>query len=310
MKIVFFAIIKLLLIIFLGFFLYRKKILNQEALKFLTFFVVNITVPFLIFTEIITHLNPENTPPLYKFILLSIFIFSSGLFLGIIFSPFSKFPKEFIALVSFQNCGYLPMNLALFLFSSSFLRDTFLIYIFLYILGFNILMWSVGSFLIFKKKKEGFDLRSLFTMPIVSIIISLLCVYLKINRFFPDLIISPLALVGKMSFPLSMILLGAWLAKGEKLASKEAFLASFIKLFLLPFIFFILILKFKLFSLWGFFILTQATMPSAASLPIVVQMRGGNSEIVSCGVFLSHVLALFSVPIWLFLFSQISGFKF
>ena len=201
------------------------------------------------------------------------------------------------------------MNLALFLFSSP-LRDTFLIYIFLYILGFNILMWSVGSFLIFKKEKEGFKMRSLFTMPIVSIIISLLCVYLKINKFFPELIISPLALVGKMSFPLSMILLGAWLAKGEKLASKEALLASFIKLFLLPFVFFILILKFKLFSLWGFFILTQASMPSAASLPIVAQMRGGNSEVVSCGVFLSHVLALFTVPIWLFLFSQISGFKF
>ncbi len=309
MKVVFFAIIKLLLIIFLGFFLYRKKILTQEALKFLTFLVVNITVPFLIFTEIITHLNLENAPPLYKFILLSISIFSLGLFLGIIFSPFSKFPREFIALVSFQNCGYLPMNLALFLFLSP-LRDTFLIYIFLYILGFNILMWSVGSFLIFKKKKEGFKMRSLFTMPVISIIISLLCVYLKINSFFPDLIISPLALVGKMSFPLSMILLGAWLAKGEKLASKEALLASFIKLFLLPLIFFMLILKFKLFSLWGFFVLTQASMPSAASLPIVAQMRGGNSEVVSCGVFLSHILALFTVPIWLSLFSQISGFKF
>ncbi|OQX88319.1 MAG: hypothetical protein B6D55_00800 [Candidatus Omnitrophica bacterium 4484_70.2] len=309
MKVIFFAIIKLLLIIFLGFFLYRKKILTQEALKFLTFFVVNITVPFLIFTEIIAHLNPENSPPLYKFVLLSIFIFSLGSFLGIIFSPFSKFSKEFIALVSFQNCGYLPMNLALFLFSSP-LRDTFLIYIFLYILGFNILMWSVGSFLIFKKKKEEFKMRSLFTMPIVSIIISLLCVYLKINRFFPDLIISPLALVGKMSFPLSMILLGAWLAKGEKLGSREALLASFIKLFLFPLIFFILILRFKLFSLWGFFILIQASMPSAASLPIVAQMRGGKSEVVSCGVFLSHVLALFTVPVWLFLFSQISGFKF
>ena len=103
MKVIFFAIIKLLLIIFLGFFLYRKKILTQEALKFLTFFVVNITVPFLIFTEIIAHLNPENSPPLYKFVLLSISIFSLGVILGIIFSSFSKFPKEFIALVSFQN---------------------------------------------------------------------------------------------------------------------------------------------------------------------------------------------------------------
>ena len=86
MKVVFFAIIKLLLIIFLGFFLYRKKILTQEALKFLTFLVVNITVPFLIFTEIITHLNLENAPPLYKFILLSISIFSLGLFRNNFFS--------------------------------------------------------------------------------------------------------------------------------------------------------------------------------------------------------------------------------
>jgi len=309
MEVVCFAIIKLLLVALVGFFLYRKKILSEQALNFLTFFVINIAVPSLIFTEIITHLDLKISPSLYKFIILSILIFSVGLIFGGLFSFFSKFPREFITLTSFQNCGYLPMNLAFFLFKPP-LRDTFLIYIFLYILGFNILMWSIGSYLIFKKKNEKFNVHSLFTMPVISILVSLLCVYLKINKFFPDLIISPLSLIGQMSFPLSMIVLGAWLAKGKKSYSKEILLVNFVKLLLIPFIFFISILKLRIFSLWGFFILLEASMPSAASLPIVTQIRGGDSEFVSYGVFLSHILAIFTTPVWLFLFSKISGFNF
>ena len=42
----------------------------------------------------------------------------------------------------------------------------------------------------------------------------------------------------------------------------------------------------EIFSLFGLFIILEASMPSAASLPIVVDLRNGNSAFVSKGVFL------------------------
>ena len=58
------------------------------------------------------------------------------------------------------------------------------------------------------------------------------------------------------------------------------------------------------------FIVLEAAMPSAASLPLVVNLRGANSEFASQGVFLTHLLCIFTVPIWLGIFLNISGFYF
>lgn len=315
MTIVFFSILKLFTIVFFGFYLYRKKTLNEDALSFLTFFVINLTIPFLIFTKITDSFTPHFKPSLLSFIGLSILIFISGLVIGgiISLSAPKQVRREFISLVSFQNCGYLPMNIALFLFPP-FLRDKFLIYIFLYILGFNILMWSVGSFFIFKRGNEKFNFKSLLNPPVLSTLIALFFVYTGLKDFIPGVIISPLKIIGDTSFPLSMIILGAWLAKGR---IKESFpwilpvlKISLIKLIVIPLIFFLAVWKLKIFSLFGLFIILEASMPSAASLPIVVNLKKANSKFVSQGVFFTHLISIITVPIWVELFLKISGFRF
>jgi hypothetical protein len=315
MNIVFFAILKLFIIVSFGFYFYKKKIIGEEALKFLTFLVINISVPFLIFTKIVKNLDTSHSPSLLSFLFLSLLMFLVGIIVGGILALFvpKQIRREFMSLVGFQNCGYLPMNIALFLFSP-ILRDEFLIYIFLYILGFNILLWSVGSFFIFKRKGEKFNVKSIFTAPMVSIIISLIFVYTGLKDYLPQFIFSPLKIIGEMSFPLSMIILGAWLAKGwrGRIASdfKPILKVVIGKLGIIPLVFFLGVLKLKLFSLFGLFIIMEASMPSAASLPIVVNLRGGNSEFVSRGIFFTHLVSIATVPIWLEIFIRFSGYSF
>ncbi len=310
---IFLAIIKLFFIIFLGFYLYRRKVLKEEALSFITTFVINISIPSLVFSNIITHFQPDKLPSPLIFIGLSIGIFLLGFILGVFFS--FKIPqsirREFITLTSFQNCGYLPMNIAVFLLSSP-LRETFLTYIFLYILGFNILMWSIGTFLIFKRKEETFKMTSMFTPPILSTIISLGIVYLGLKEAIPSIILSPLKAIGETSFVLSMIILGAWLAKSRAktyLYSLSVWRVAIVKLVLLPAVMFTIIIRNNLFSLIGMFIILESSMPSAASLPIVVSLRGGDSKFISCGVFLTHILGVVTVPFWIELFLRISNLK-
>ena len=293
MRILFFAILKLFFIIFLGFCFYRKRILREEALKFLTFFVINITVPFLIFSKIIENFVPSASPHIFTFIGLSLFIFLTGLISGMIvaFSINRRLRREFVSLTAFQNSGYLPMNIAFFLLPAAS-KDIFLVYIFLYILGFNVLLWSVGSFFIFKKKDERFKITSIFTAPIVSTLFALLFVYLGWREYVPDIILSPLKIIGNISFPLSMIILGAWLAKSK---TADFFVdvptivkIVLVKLILVPAIFFFIVFKLELPSLFGLFIVLEASMPSAASLPIVVNLRRADSEFVSQGVLVCH----------------------
>jgi len=311
MTVIFLAITKLFFIIFLGFYLYRKRILKEEALGFLTTFVINISIPFLILSNIVTQFKPDNMPSPLIFIALSVGIFTLGLLLGILFSFGTKksIRREFIALTSFQNCGYLPMNIAVFFFPHP-LRETFLTYIFLYILGFNILMWSVATFFIFKKKKETFKMSSMLTPPVLSTIVSLVIVYLGLQKIIPAVIIAPIEAIGQTSFVLSMIILGAWLAKSRVksyLYSLSAWKMAMIKLILLPAVVFSIIVYNGVYSLLGIFIILEASMPSAASLPIVVNLRGGDSKFISYGVFITHLTSLLTVPLWIGLFLKISG---
>lgn len=315
MNIVAFAIIKIAAVALLGYYLYKKSIIDAKVLDFLTFFVINFSVPFLAFSHITQGLKPANNPPLTVFILLSIAIFAVSLFLGFIFSFKRKhgLKKEFISVVSFQNCGYLPLNLAFFLFPAN-LRDDFIIYTFLYILGFDIIMWSVGSFFIFRKKGEKFSHKSLLTPPIIATVAALGLVYANAAKVLPQIIISPMKMVGETSFVLSAIILGCWLAKADiRGLYKNIFIilqASLLKLILLPLIFMITVLKMEIFSLFGFFVILQASMPSAVSLPIVADLRNADSEFISQSVLFTHIFSIFTVPFWLGLYLKFSNYAF
>ncbi|MDP2922637.1 MAG: AEC family transporter [Candidatus Omnitrophota bacterium] len=315
MNIVAFAIIKITIIALLGYYLYKKSLIDEKILNFLIFFVINFSVPFLAFSHIIENLKIAIKPPLVVFILSSIAIFLVSFILGFIFSfkRNHEFKKEFISVVSFQNCGYLPLNLALFLFPPR-LRDDFIIYTFLYILGFDIIMWSVGSFFIFRKEGERFSHKSLLTPPIIATLIALILVYTNTAKLVPQIIISPLRMVGDTSFALSMIILGCWLAKTDiRGFYRNLFLifeASLLKLILLPLIFVIIVLKMDISSLFGFFIILQASMPSAVSLPIVANLRKADSEFISQCVLFTHIFSIITVPVWLGLYLKFSHFSF
>jgi len=308
------VILKLIILIGLGFFLQRRKILNQENIDFLATFLINITLPSLIFVNLIENFTFENNPPLFLFLGLSLIIFLTGVFWGSILVFLTKekiLSKEVISLISFQNCGYLPMNIIYFLFPSPE-KERFLNFTFLYILGFNILMWSVGSFLIFKKKEERFKLNSLLNPPVLAILLAL-----GIKKFFsslvvPQVIISPLKMLGQMSFVVSLLVLGAGLSQIGFLHITKKILQiisiSIVKLFLIPFLFFIFIAKFRFYTALGFFIILQACMPSAVSLPIITKEKQADYRFSSQVVFFTHIFSLITIPFWLKLFLKYSGY--
>lgn len=309
------AVIKLSLITLLGFYLYKRSVVKEKSLKFLTFVVINLTFPFLIFSNLIENSSVVLTHSLGKFIAISVSIFLLGYILGFIasFKRNHKFKEEFISVVSFQNGGYLPITIAFFLFPSG-MREEFLVYTFLYLLGFNIIMWSIGSSFIFRGKGKKFKLKSLFIPPVTSTLISLLLIYTGMAKFIPSLIILPLKMVGETSFVLSAVILGCWLAKVRLKGFLERLPligeASFLKLIILPLLCLSWVVSFKIFSLLGLFIVLQAAMPSAVSLPIVANLKGADSEFVSQGVFLTHILSIFTIPLWLGLYLKVSGFAF
>jgi len=309
------AVIKLTIITVLGYYFYRKSIIDQKILNFLILFVVNFTVPFLGFSHIVENLQSGMNPPPFVFILLSFAIFGISFILGYIFSfkRSHELKKEFTSIVSFQNCGYLPLSMAAFLFPEN-IREDFIIYTFLYVVGFDIIFWSVGTYFIFRKKGEQLKLKSIFTPPIIATILALIFVYSGMAKFIPQVLLSPVKMIGDTSFVLSMLILGCWLARIDTASLRNklpvVLEASALKLLAIPLIFLFLTIKFDISSLFGLFIIIQAAMPSAVSLPIIVNLHKADSEFVSQGVLVTHIFSIFTIPLWVGLYLNFSHFSF
>jgi hypothetical protein len=309
------AVVKLTLITVLGYYFYKRSVIDQKVLNFLTFFVVNFTIPFLAFSHIVGNLERDIKPPPFVFMLLSFIIFGGSFILGYIFSfkRSHEFKKEFTSLVSFQNCGYLPLSMAAFLFPVN-MKEKFIIYTFLYMVGFDIIFWSVGTHFIFREKGEQFKLKSIFTPPIIATISAVICVYAGIVKFIPQVLLGPIKMMGDTSFVLSMLILGCWLARIDTTSLRKkmpiVLEASALKLIIVPLVFLIFVIKFDVSSIFGLFIIIQAAMPSAASLPIVVNLHKADSEFVSQGVLFTHILSIFTIPLWVGLYLKFSHFYF
>ncbi len=307
------TVVKLSLIAGFGFILYRRGVVDKRVLRFLTLFVINFSIPCLFFSQLVIDHKIVLSHSIWYFLGISLAIFLGGLILGLLISLGRKkaLRREFLSVVSLQNSGYLPMNIAYFFFPEN-LRSEFLIYIFLYLLGYNILMWSVGSFFIFKRKGQGFSFKSLLNPPVTGTLLALFFVYTGAAKFIPAVIIDPVNMVGQTSFVLSMLILGCWLAKVElKNLYQRWFIlleASFLKLVVLPLLVFLAVLRLELFSLLGLFIVLEAAMPSAASLPIVADMRGGDGGFTSQCVFITHLFSMATIPLWLGLYLRFTPF--
>ncbi len=305
------AILKIFILILLGGSLAWRKWTNKEVSDFLVNFLVKISVPSLVFSQMLknSHLFWKYNP--FILIGLSLIIFSAGFVLAFpIYGIKRSVPKkEFTMLVAFQNCGYLPMSLSLFLFPQ-ITHQKFLVLIFVYLVGFNILMWSGGVSFLSRRKGEKFKLKYIFTPPVVGVIFSFLIVISGLKKYIPPLIIETASLVGNTTFVLSMVVLGIFLWDERKFLKRNVFklalLSSALKLIALPGLGLIILNHLSLDPLLKIFIFIQLCMPSAASLPIVSSWAGSNKGFMASGVFLSHILSIFTIPGWLVIFSCLS----
>ena len=158
-----------------GYFLIKKEILGQEGLSALSRLIVGVTLPALIFCQLLKDFRFNLYPNWCLFPILSITITIFGLLLGGLFVRFihGQYQKaQFLSLVTFQNAGYLPLALITAMFPKD-KSEPMLIYLFLFLLGFNLIIWSLGVYILSFHENKKFELSALFNPPVIAILLSL-----------------------------------------------------------------------------------------------------------------------------------------
>jgi len=290
----------------LGYLLIRKNILSGGGLDALSHLLVQIIFPALILSQMLKGFSFDLYPQWWVFPLLSLAITLAGLIVGWLLLKLSGIKThklQFLSLVAFQNSGYLPLAMAAAIFTGQQASDIF-IYIFLFLLGFDLVAWSLGIYLLTYEKQVKFKLQSLFSPPVIANLSSLALIALGINKFVPEVVLRPLSMVGNCTLPLAMIVVGGNVALVQlKHVDRKTTVTYLLgKLFILPALGIAVVLKLGLPELLGFLVVMQLTMPSATSLSVIIRRFNKPDGLISQGVFFSHLAGLFTIPLFLSLY--------
>ncbi|MBL7197216.1 MAG: AEC family transporter [Candidatus Omnitrophica bacterium] len=304
------AMLEIFLLGACGFFLIKKKFINEEGLRVLTKLVIEIILPVFIFSQFIQKFSFSLFRNWLVFPFLSLIISLLGLGIGIIFLKIFKIStdrhekREFLSLLMFQNSGYLPLILSATLFPEDMAAEMF-IYIFLFLLGFNLAIWSFGVWFLRGHSIKHFELGSLFSPPVLAIIISLLIIFFKIDRIIPQVIINTSSMLGKCTLPLAMIVVGGNLAliPITKMINKRAVSSVLLtKLFVLPLLALLILLYFRTSGYIGFLLILETAVPCATSLSLITRHYQLEDRLINQGIFFTHICSLVTIPIFLCLY--------
>lgn len=297
----------------LGYILVRKNLLSHAGLDALSRLVIQIIFPALIFTQLLQNFSFNLYPHWWIFPIASLLITAAGLIVGLLLLKVIKLKThrlQFLSLVGFQNSGYLPLAMVASIFSGQEMNNIF-IYIFLFLLGFDLVAWSLGIYMLTYDKETKFKLQHIFSPPVITNLSTLALIALGLNKFVPAIVFKPIQMVGNCTLPLALIVVGGNIAlvQLKNIDKKAVFFFLLGKLIILPALGMWLVLKLNLPQLFGFLVVMQLAMPSATSLSVIIRRYNREDALISQGVFFSHIISLLTIPLFLGLYLSLVVLK-
>lgn len=307
------AMLQIFILASVGFFSLKRNLLSGDGLNALSRLLINIVFPALILSQMLRNFSFSAFSGWWIFPLASLAITLAGLAVGAVLLFFlngHRHRLQFLSLVAFQNSGYLPLAIVAGMFSGELAGQIF-IYIFLFLLGFDLVIWSFGIWLLTYEHKNSFRLLKVFSPPAIANLASLLLIALGLHKFIPQVVLKPVDMLGACTLPLAMFIVGGNIAliRVNKISGKTVFLVVLGKLIILPLLGLSVLLRLKLPQLIGLLVVMQLAMPSATSLSLIIRHHNQEDLLISQGIFFTHMVSVLTIPLFLGLYLTLSVIK-
>jgi predicted permease len=327
---VFYALLQLLALSGLGFFLSRLRGWPRGVFLGFNRFVANVALPVSFFTSI-ARTDPSSLSTSWIFPVAAIGVALVGLALSApVFAllPFSRDDRRAgIGLSTFGNSGYLPLALMEILpLSLPVLAERFgfasaTLYIGTYLMVNSPLLWSLGNWLVAGTSKPR--LSDLVTAPFIGIVAGLAVTAFGLQGPLLDQtlpffhVFRALERVGAVTVPLIMVALGAMIGElsfqqgqRRKLLGMATAVAG-VRFMLLPAAFvgiYFLVLRPLAFTpsqTWVIFLMMH--LPPATNFSVMASHAGRNEAHVSFTLLVTYLLYVVALPLYLLLFLRLTG---
>ena len=277
------------LMIFVGVYAGKIKILNETTNFALSRLLLNITLPFFIISSFNYQFSSDTLKNMLIILAFGIIIHPICYFVGLlIYRKYVSSTKSILVFsLIFTNCGYMAYPILESIYGK--------IYGSIFLAPFNIYLWTIGILLF---KKEKLQSKYLILNPgIIAVFIGVIIFSFSIKLpFFLD---KSITVIGQMTTPLSMIIIGGIISQmnvSQMLKNKLIYINSIIRLIVIPLLIFLILKIFDLDStVYGICVLI-VSMPVAVTLPIFAKRYDGDSQLASTSIFISTLISIITIP--------------
>jgi malate permease and related proteins len=285
----------LFLMMAVGFVARKVKIINADLTKGLAELLLNVAAPFVALSAFQFKFSEQMLAEAGEVLLFAVIGHLFAILLGKLL--FFRLPdatgKVLRFTTAFSNCGYMGYPVIGSFFGQ---RGIFLTAI--YVAVFNIFVWTYGVF-IFTEKADRDSLKMALLRPgVIGVFLGMLLFLFSVKLPLP--VAPTLEMVGGMTTPLAMIIVGSMLAElkfADLFSGWSIYYGSAVRLVMMPLLAWgcLRILGVKGVVL-GVCVLAVAMPAATMTVPLAAQ-NGGDALFASRLVFISTMLAMLVLPL-------------
>jgi predicted permease len=294
-------VVVLFILIIIGYVIKKLNIVEDSMKKDVSELVINVTLPAFIILSMTANFSVEILSNSVKLIGISFFMYFIAIVFGNVYTKLIKLEDDersiYKFIVAFSNSGFMGYPII-----NVVLGAQGVFYAAIFNLAFTIMIWTYGVYIIKGKSSEKMSIKnrikSIFNPALFAVIIGFILFVFQIE--LPNFIKSTLSLVGGVTTPLSMMLIGFILSEihlKDIVSGWKIYSLALVRLLIMPGIMFLILTGL---GVEGYLLqipVLIAAMPAAANTAIVSSRYGGNYKLASKGIFITTLLSIITIPI-------------
>ena len=287
----------LIIIVIAGFVSHKRGIINEEFERKLSGFVIKVTCPALLISSTMGDKMPdrEHIPML---LLVSLLTYVILIPLADVQPVLMRVKRDLRGMYSFMltysNVGFIGYPVVASIFGSDAVFYACILNVFNTI---TVFIWGV-MFISGENLKDGFRFRLFISPAMIATYISVIIVVLNLHT--PKAIAMPLSILGNMTVPSSLIVIGAALAEiptRKMVGTPHIFMMCFLKLLVLPLLVYYAMIMIGIDTRISSINMILIAMPVASFGTMFCMQMGKDETTMSQGTFWTTLLSVVSIPL-------------
>jgi malate permease and related proteins len=273
--------------------LHKLGIVTNEATRWFSLLLVNVALPCTILASFHFELTPDLATKAATVFIISVAVHGGLIALShLCYWRFAPGRREvFVFSTVFSNCGFVGIPLIQGVFG-----DIGVFYVAIFTIPFNTLMFTYGVHL-FRGAAGGNIWQHLANPPLIGTLIGLALFLLSVHLPVP--IAKTVTALGGLTTPLSMLIIGALLAKtkpADVFKDRGLYYLSLVKLVIAPLLVLAVLAVLHTDRTIAYVCTALVAMPAASLVGVFAQRYNGDTAAAARSAFLTTVLSVITVP--------------